>query len=131
MKRREFLLATAGAMVAGNSFGMFPQPTNGNHSMNSDLFAGVAVRSIVPDPQLVNNAVHGNMTVRFDERGSELRVKGLALASGESKRLLVAADSVGVSPVHAVLIRQAIAEATGVADEDIVISASHSHSTPK
>ena len=35
--------------------------------------------SAVPDQELVNNSLHSNMTVRFDERGSELKAKALAL----------------------------------------------------
>ncbi len=90
----------------------------------------MAERSILPDPQIVDNTLHGNMTVRFDQLGSELRVKSLALQFGGTQRLLLALDIVFVSDPHAARLRRAVMDATGVPDAEIVISASHSHSTP-
>lgn len=81
------------------------------------LLAGAATRSIVPDPDLVNNALHSNMTVRFDERGSELQVKALALKFGDSKRLLLALDIVYLPNPHAEKMRRTISLATGLPED--------------
>ena len=130
MRRREFVFATTGAILAQADSGLLAQHPSTTQTMKTNLLAGVAVSRIVPDPKLVNNSLHGNMTVRFDERGSELRVKALVLQSDEAKRLLLALDIVGIPSPHAQKMREAIAKATSLADEDIVITASHSHSTP-
>ena len=97
---------------------------------NLSLRAGVAVRGIEPDPALVDRSLHGNMSVRFDERGSPLEAKCLALEWGEARHLLVALDLVGVHRAHSARIAQRIAAATGIDEGAIVICASHSHSTP-
>jgi hypothetical protein len=70
------------------------------------------------------------MTVRFDERGSELQVKALALSWQGTRRLLLAVDSILISDAHADALRAAVSKVTGVAQEEIVVTASHSHSTP-
>jgi hypothetical protein len=129
MKRREFLAAAA-AVAVQTYTGRCDESTPGGKAMNSSLLAGVAARGIVPDPDLVNNSLHSNMTVRFDERGSELRAKALSLQFGRTKRLLLALDIVYVSNPHAERMRQAIARATGLPQDEVVITASHSHSTP-
>jgi len=98
--------------------------------MNSTFYAGAAARNIVPSPELVNNSLHANMTVHFDEPGSPLQVKALVLRFNERDRMLVAVDSVGISRSHCGILRQALAEATEIPTQDIVISSSHSHSTP-
>lgn len=129
MKRRDFLAVSA-AVVAQSYAGRCDEPTPEEQPMNTNLLAGAAARGIVPDPELVTNSLHSNMTVRFDERGSELQVKALALQFGQTQRLLLALDIVYVSNPHAEKMRQALARATGLPEDEIVISASHSHSTP-
>jgi len=108
----------------------FWRRTEGRERMTADFLAGAATCSIVPPPDIVNNALHSCMTVRFDERGSPLRVKALAMEFGGRDFLIVALDSVGVPTAHAARMRQAISDGTGLRPEDIVLTASHSHSTP-
>ncbi|MEX0643243.1 MAG: hypothetical protein WD468_11110 [Pirellulales bacterium] len=92
--------------------------------------AGAAARDLTPDPKLVDNTRHANMSVRFDEIGSPLQVKSLTLAFGQRHCLLLSLDIVYVPSRHAAQMRAAVAEATGLAADDVVIAASHSHSTP-
>src|SRR5881397_2916259 len=113
MKRREFL-AVAAAVAAQSYAGRCDGSTPGGKAMKTNLLAGAAARGIVPDPELVNNSLHSNMTVRFDERGSELQAKVLALQFGGSKRLLLALDIVVISNPHAEKMRQALASVTGL-----------------
>lgn len=122
-------IAVVAAVIWGNVVCGADQITSGK-AMHVKLLAGAAARSIVPDPDLVNNALHSNMTVRFDERGSELQVKALALKFGNSKRLLLALDIVYIPNPHAEKMRRTISLATGLPEDEIVITASHSHSTP-
>jgi hypothetical protein len=98
--------------------------------MNTEFLAGVAVRDITPDPRIVDNSLHCTMTVRFDKRGSPLLAKALALSFQRGTRLLVALDLAYMRTPAAAVTREAIAEATGVEFDDVVLSCSHSHSTP-
>ena len=82
--------------------------------MNSTFYAGAAARDIVPSPKIVNNSLHANMTVRFDEPGRPLQVKALALRFNEQDRMLLAVDSVGISRSHCGILRKALAEATKI-----------------
>ena len=98
--------------------------------MKPDFYAGAGVRDIVPRPEIVNNSLHANMTVRFDAPGSPLRVKALFMRWRDQRVMLLAMDSVGMSREQADFIRRGIAEVTGLDTGSIVVSASHSHSTP-
>jgi len=98
--------------------------------VNEDFSAGVALRDITPNPDIVDNALHCAMTVRFDERGSPLLAKALALSFQGRTRLLVALDLAYMLTPAATMTRKAIADATCVEFDDVVLSCSHSHSTP-
>lgn len=95
-----------------------------------NFFAGAASRSIMPAKEMVNNSIHSNMTVRFDELGSPLNTKALALTFGDKSFVLIALDIVSVRNSHSVAMRKAIAAGIGLKPDEIVLSASHSHSTP-
>ncbi len=88
------------------------------------------MRNIVPSPELVNNSLHSNMTVRFDEKGSPLKVKALSMTFKRKHFMIIAVDNVVMREVHCDLIRQDVSAATGVQAPDIAICSSHSHSTP-
>jgi hypothetical protein len=98
--------------------------------MATDFLAGVGVRDITPAPELIDNSLHPCMTVRLHERGSPMRVKALALTFGSVRSLLLAVDLVSIGGDHQKVLRQAVGDAVGLNVEDIVVSASHSHSTP-
>jgi neutral ceramidase len=97
---------------------------------NGDFCAGVGVRDITPSSQLVDNSLHCAMTVQTNEHGSPLSAKALALSYAGTCRVLVALDLIYMIDPAARMVREAIASATGVAVEEIVVCCSHSHSTP-
>jgi hypothetical protein len=98
--------------------------------MSAAFLAGAAATDIVPTPEIVDNSQHSLMTVRFDERGSPLQAKALAMTYDEIDMILVAVDIVGFSCMQCDMIRETISKATGVGVGEIIISVSHSHSTP-
>ena len=98
--------------------------------MSEVFLAGAASRSIMPPAEMVNNKLHPMMTVRFDEPGSPVQAKALALTFQGRSAVLIALDLGGASDAQAQRMRQAVAEAGGLTASDVVISCSHSHSTP-
>jgi neutral ceramidase len=98
--------------------------------MSTAFEAGVAVRNITPTPQLVDNALHATMRVRTDEYGSPLKTKALALSFGGKSQVLVALDLPHIRDSAAQLIRGVVANAAGLAVDDVVLSCSHTHSAP-
>lgn len=98
--------------------------------MSTVFQAGVAVRNITPTPQLVNNTLHSTMTVRTDAYGSPLNAKALVLTFQGKPQMLVALDMVALSDAAARRIREMVATAADLTIEDIVVTCSHSHSTP-
>ena len=98
--------------------------------MSVTFLAGAATTDIVPTPEIVNNSQHSLMTVRFDEQGSPLQAKALAMTYNEIDMILIAIDIVGFSRAQCDMVRETISKATGVGVGEIIISVSHSHSTP-
>lgn len=92
--------------------------------------AGTAIRSIHPDASDIDNSIHGLMTVRLDEPGSPLQVKALACERGSTRTLLLVFDIVGIEAQHVAPLRSAVAGATGLPVDSIILHSSHSHSTP-
>ncbi len=95
-----------------------------------DFLAGASSRSIMPTKEMVNNSIHSNMSVRFDELGSPVNTKALALTFGDKSIVLIALDISGVKNSHSDPMRKAIAAGIGLKPDEIILSASHSHSTP-
>ena len=80
--------------------------------MTTEFLAGVGVRDITPEPELIDNSLHSCMTVRLHERGSPMRVKALALTFGNVRSLLLAVDLVSIctyTPTHVPLALKALA----------------------
>ncbi len=98
--------------------------------MNAQFLAGAASGSIMPERDMIDNSIHSCMTVRFDEPGSPLRAKALALSFGERWLILIALDLAVLKNAHVDHIRAAVAEELGLDPKDIVLNCSHSHSTP-
>jgi hypothetical protein len=93
--------------------------------------AGAAMASIMPTPEIIDNKWHPQMAVRFDELGSPLFVKVLALSFDDRcEVLLVNLDTINIPRTSGDSLRRAIAGSTGVQHEDVTISCTHSHSTP-
>ncbi len=98
--------------------------------MRAEFTAGAAQRLLEVTPDIVDNSLHSCMTVRFDEAGSPMRAKALALSQDETQALLVALDAAFLPREHCTVLRREISAQTAVPLEGIVISCSHSHSTP-
>ena len=96
--------------------------------MAIDFTAGAARRDIMPDRAMRNEAI--NRHLRPDERGSALHTKALAMTCRDQSFVLIALDSIYLETPNATQIRRAVAEAIDVDVQNIVISASHSHSAP-
>lgn len=60
----------------------------------------------------------------------DLEVNALALECGEVKTLLISIDHCGIEQVLNKKLRQAASEATGIPMENIILSATHSHTAP-
>ena len=60
----------------------------------------------------------------------DLEVNALALECGEVKTLLISIDHCGIEQVLNKKLRQVASEATGVPMENIILSATHSHTAP-
>lgn len=98
--------------------------------MKSTFLCGASMFDVTPTQAVVDNSLHGCMTVRFDENGSPLRAKALALSFSGTDALLVALDLVELPENHCNLLRQEISAKTGIQLHRIVITCTHSHSTP-
>ena len=99
-------------------------------AMTNAFLAGAAARDIRPTPEIVDNTLHCQMAVRFDAPGSPIQSKVLAVTFGRRSVILVALDLFILQEPHVASLRQAVAATTGLRVEDVVISCSHSHSTP-
>ncbi len=99
--------------------------------MSTQFLAGAAVRDITPTPEIAGkHSLRPWENVRFDELGSPLRVKGIAMESGDMRVILLALDLVGLENAQCDAIRHEVSDAIGLQVEDIIVTASHSHSTP-
>ena len=99
--------------------------------MSDHFVAGAAVRSIMPTARDFDNALHAPMSIRLDERGSPLAAKVLIMTCRSRSLMLVALDTVRIPGCSADVLRQAIGAACRLPAESIVISCTHSHSTPQ
>ncbi len=60
----------------------------------------------------------------------DLQVNVLALQCGEVKTILVSVDHLGIAQKIADMYRQSVSEATGVPADNVIISATHTHTGP-
>ncbi len=60
----------------------------------------------------------------------ELQANALALQAGDVKTILINLDHIGIEQKLSEVYRNSISEATGVSSENIIISATHSHTAP-
>ena len=97
--------------------------------MNSQFTAGAAVRRIMPDPGILDR--FRNSHLQFDRQGSPLYAKALAMASGPKRVILIALDICWLEKDHCDSIRRSVVNRVDSGNViDVIISASHSHSTP-
>ena len=98
--------------------------------MTTQFLAGAAQRVITPAADLCDDTQHSNMSVRFDETGSTMYAKALAMSLGETNGLLIVLDVVVMGRDQCDVLRQSLARQLGLQSADVVISCTHSHSTP-
>ena len=77
--------------------------------MNNVFLAGAAAGDIKPTPDIVDNTLHCQMTVRFDAPGSPLQSKVLAATFGGRSMVLVGLDLANLPEPHVACLRQAVA----------------------
>jgi hypothetical protein len=95
-----------------------------------DFQIGVATGDITP-PLGVRLAGYGSRKTGADSLGHPLRAEALACSGADGRGwILVTSDTVGYLDDLVARVRAAIGEATGLAPEQIMISATHTHSGP-
>jgi hypothetical protein len=88
--------------------------------------AGVAVRVVTPDPLLpVSGGVGPSHPAT--EKAGELTVRAMVLAEDDTKVAIVSADFLGFPSV---LADKARSQIKGIAPENVLIGATHTHSAP-
>ena len=94
-----------------------------------ELLIGVAATDITP-PLGVALAGYGTNRGRADELGHPLRAEALACHQGARGWVLVTADAIGFPCDLVARVRPKIDMATGLPEDAIVLSATHTHSAP-
>src|SRR5436190_12853016 len=99
-------------------------------SSTSNLLAGAAAVDITPTGSVF---LSGYPHVRRYSTGvhAALLASALCLQSGERRVLIIGNDVIYVSKQMVARARRRIEQATGIAESDILISATHTHSGPK
>jgi hypothetical protein len=92
----------------------------------ADFRAGIAVRTVTPDPLLPVSGGIGPSKPTSTKHG-ELTVRAMVFADGESKVAFVSVDFLGFP---AVLGNKARTKVKGIVPENILIGATHTHSAP-
>jgi hypothetical protein len=95
----------------------------------NNLLAGAAIRDITPqEPQFLVGYPH---VPRMSEGIHDpLSASALYLCDGKNKLLFIAADILFVSAETVAACRAELSKATGVPEQNILISATHTHSGP-
>jgi len=92
----------------------------------AEFRAGIAVRTVTPDPLLpVSGGVGPSQRVTRKE--GELTVRALVLAQGETRVAIVSADFLGFPALLGNQVRQAVKD---IPPGNIIIGATHTHSAP-
>src|SRR6266567_175324 len=94
--------------------------------VNAEFRAGIALRVVTPDPLLpVSGGVGPSNPVSKKE--GDLTVRALVLADDKTKVAIVSADFLGFPSVLGNRVR---VQVKGIAPENILIGATHTHSAP-
>jgi neutral ceramidase len=91
--------------------------------------AGVAVAEITPDPAMLNWTVAGAQPYR--EVNDPLFARALVLSDGGTRVALLVWDLLDAREYAVARVRAAIARATGIPADHIIVQATHNHSGPK
>ena len=123
---RSVLLACSIAMVAITSEGADPLPSETDSG--SSLLVGVAETDITPP-------VGFPMAGYYHERLAEgtidpLKAKAIVFRDGDTAAALVVCDLIGIATDLSREVRRRVSEQTGIPENNIAISATHSHTAP-
>jgi len=94
--------------------------------LRAEFQAGIAFRSVTPDPLLPVSGGIGPSKPTLKKEG-DLTVRALVLSDGTTKVAFVSADFLGFPSV---LGNRARAQVKGIPPENILIGATHTHSAP-
>jgi hypothetical protein len=95
----------------------------------AELLAGAAKRSIVPDhPTRMGG--FADRTAKFTGVKTPIFARALVVDNGQKKIAVVTNDLIGVSEELVRAAREAIRDRVGIPAENVLISASHTHSGP-
>jgi hypothetical protein len=95
-------------------------------SVHAEFRAGIAVRTVTPDPLLPASGGVGPSHLATNKLG-ELTVRALVFADGDTKVAIVSSDFLGFPSV---LGNKARAKVKAIPPENILIGATHTHSAP-
>ncbi|WP_321469837.1 neutral/alkaline non-lysosomal ceramidase N-terminal domain-containing protein [uncultured Paludibaculum sp.] len=98
--------------------------------MTMELTAGVGRSDITPAPGTPQGGWGAQTHARGDRADMPFYATALALAQGGERVVIVEADAIGFDAVWTGKIARAIAKTTGLAEERIRFSCSHTHSGP-
>ncbi|MSU48000.1 MAG: hypothetical protein EXS37_02750 [Opitutus sp.] len=93
------------------------------------LRAGFAKADITPDPRMLNWTVPNAQPYRTIH--DPLFARALVLSDGETRLALIVWDLLDAREYAVARVRAAITRATGIAEDHILLSATHNHSGPK
>jgi len=93
------------------------------------LSAGVAAADITPDPRMLNWTLPN--AAPYGEVRDPLFARALVLSDGETRVAILAWDLLDAREYAVARVRGAIASATGLQADNILISSTHNHSGPK
>ena len=95
----------------------------------TDLHAGVARAEITPDPKMLN----WTMTPArpYGEIHDPLFVRALVISDGQTRLAIISWDLLDAREFAVARVRGAVSRATRIAEDHILISATHNHSGPK
>ena len=96
----------------------------------SAFSAGAASVEVSVTPNVVDNSLHSTMSVRFDEKGSLLFAKALAMKMDSTEVLLISLDQMNIPGEHLADLKGTISRTVDLNPDSIIISATHSHSAP-
>lgn len=94
------------------------------------LFAGASSIEITPSsPQWLDG--YGNRTAPSEGAYQSITAKGLALRSGETAAVLVAAEVLGFDRPRVPGLKRRIAERAGIPAGNVILAATHTHCAPR
>ena len=128
IRRRDFLQTSTGVILSGSAVLAAATPSRGD-SEQAGLFAGTAEVDI--SPQKLPVLASGGFLERM---GTQLRdplfVRGLVLNDGQTRLAIVVVDSLMMTREMLDGVKKKAAASTGIPAQNMLISATHTHTAP-